>query len=139
MKNKTRYYSNPEPASFYEMLRNYRDAEPEQTAFQTLDRKMNITEISISEFYDSVLNLAIWMNQTLNETEKIILSAADDYRWVLVFFAAMVSGHPVITLNRDLPAEEMIAMNRKAEGTFLIYDPDYPELAETFARSEERR
>lgn len=133
MKNKTRYYSNPEPASFYEMLRNYRDAEPEQTAFQTLDRKMNITEISISEFYDSVLNLAIWMNQTLNETEKIILSAADDYRWVLVFFAAMVSGHPVITLNRDLPAEEMIAMNRKAEGTFLIYDPDYPELAETFA------
>ncbi len=107
--------------------------DPDRTAFVILDRHMQPQKVSVRTFMEQAEILADWMKNTMQGPERIIIAAADDYRWILVFFAAMFSHHTVITLNRDLPREEMLELNRNAEGRYLFYDPGYPELAETFS------
>lgn len=68
-------------------------------------------------------------------TGNIGLAAANCYEWFVAFYGIILSGKTVVSLNRDLPGEELMAMAGSADTMLVLADRELMEyLGETDSR-----
>lgn len=68
-------------------------------------------------------------------TGNIGLAAANCYEWFVAFYGIILSGKTVVSLNRDLPGEELMAMAGSADAMLVLADRELMEyLGETDSR-----
>ena len=96
-----------------ELLTKFAAASEDTVAFSLYDGQ-KITNISYRQFACDVLHAAGYFVQNNIRNKHIALIAPNNYKWIVTFFAIVVSGNVAVLLNPALPNDMLQIQCKKA-------------------------
>lgn len=114
------YYEMPEIRDFRHFVDFMRDSYKDKTAFAYEVRKKEV-EVSYQKFTDDIDGLAAYFISEGLKNERIALYGENSYEWIVIYYAAIVSGNVIVPIDKELKAAEVQTLVNDCKANTLFY------------------
>ncbi len=130
MKNeKYPYYSVPEVSNMKKLLDFCAETYKDEKAFWYKKRKQEINK-SYIDVRNDVNALGTYLDSLEVKNSHIAILGENSYEWIISYFAIVNGGNVVVPIDKELDAETIDGLLKKADVSLLIHSDSYSEEAE---------
>ncbi|MGN0408318.1 MAG: AMP-binding protein [Bacteroides sp.] len=131
MKNKPYdLYELPLIRDLKDMMLQKKERRPDDIAFTYSKGRNQIVKKTYKEFYDEVNALGTWILSQSKERQHIAIIGENSYEWLVCFLAIVCGGSVAVPIDKELPAEEIVRLLKKADVKAVFYSKSYRDIAE---------
>ena len=123
------YYSVPEPNDLKDLLNFCASSYKDKTAFW-YKKKGKETHKSFIDVRDDVNALGTYFDTLNLNNAHIAILGENSYEWIISYFAIVNGGNVVVPIDKELDAETIDGLLKKADVSLLIHSDSYSEEAE---------
>ncbi|MBQ3920822.1 MAG: AMP-binding protein [Firmicutes bacterium] len=141
--NLPRIQDVPDIETFRDLLDSSTARFPDNDAFILKTRRATRTEpaeyrhIKYPEFRRTVDDLGLGLSSRGLKGKRLAIIGKNSYKWLLAYYAQLVSPGICVPLDKDLPYEELVLSLERAEADILVFGKEHLELAERLAAEPE--
>ncbi|MBR1507989.1 MAG: AMP-binding protein [Eubacterium sp.] len=124
------YEIAPKIGSIAEMLKIKDEVMPNDIAFRYRKGREGIEEKTYAQVYKEVKKAASWIDSNYGHNNHIAIIGENSYEWLVAFLATVTTGNVAVPIDKELPADEVEWLVRKADVTKVFISKTYKDLVE---------
>ncbi len=124
------YEIAPRISSISEMLEIKAEKVPDKVAFCYRKGRENVEEKTYGQVYDTVKKAAQYVSENYGTGKHIAVIGENSYEWLIAYFAIVTSGNVAVPIDKELPADEVEWLIKKADVTAAFISKTYIDLVE---------
>ena len=124
------YEIAPKISSISDMLEQKAETMPDEKAFTYRKGKEKLESKTYAEVYAEVRKAAAYVEKTYGKGKHIAIIGENSYEWLLAYFAVVTSGNVAAPIDKELPADEVEWLVKKADVSTVFVSKPYSDLVE---------
>lgn len=124
------YEIAPKISSISDMLEQKAETMPDGKAFTYRKGKEKLESKTYAEVYAEVRKAAAYVEKTYGKGNHMAIIGENSYEWLLAYFAVVTSGNVAAPIDKELPADEVEWLVKKADVSTVFVSKPYSDLVE---------
>ena len=112
------------------MLEKKAETMPEKVAFRYRKGRDKVEEKTYGEVFREVKKAASWISENYGTGNHVAVIGENSYEWLVAFLALLTSGNVAVPIDKELPANEIEWLIKKADVTAAFVSKPYMDLVE---------
>ena len=133
--NRYKFYKNDPIDSIVKLIERSRRLYGDSIAIRYKKKKI-LHEKTYIDLYNDSKNCAQYLLANHKNAKHIAVLGASSYEWIIAYLGTVFAGYVIVPLDKELTAEELSIMVRKADVNCLIFDREYSDVAEEITASK---
>lgn len=129
-KNYPLYKIAPKIKDISDMLEKKAKELPNEVALRYRKGKDTIENKTYEEVYKEVVKVSAYVKENYGKGKHIAIIGENSYEWLIAFFATVTSGNVAVPIDKELPANEVEWLIKKADVDVALVSKTYSDLVE---------